>query len=131
MRALLLAGVVLAGLPAVTSRPVDRTPAHFQLTLTPTSDGYAASCTTGCSWKALTFTCADDCHAVIDEAGIDAPATTGHEGAAFAFTFHRKGRGWEAKRLTGTSWLSLGWSCGRLGACSAEVTETGVHGTGI
>ena len=130
MRALLLAaGVAFAAVPAVSHAPVPVAPTHFQLVITPDGDGYSATCAAGCTWHTLGFSCSGECRVVIDNGGVHINSAAETYAPTFAFTFRPVAKGWQLESLAGTAWRSLGWRCGFLGACSAEVDETGVHGS--
>lgn len=131
MRTLLLVGLALVGSHAVPRPPAQATPAHFRMVISPDGDGYAATCSTGCHWHALNFSCSGDCQVVIDNGGVFINSTTRTEVPTFAFKFRPVEKGWQLESLAGTGWQTLGWRCGMLGACSAEVDETGVRGPWI
>lgn len=128
MRALILAAALaLVGPLPASETPVPANAAHFEMVLTPTANGYAADCLTGCRWQSLSFECDNDCVAVIDANGVSLPATEKQGEAEFAFRFHRLPNGWQMESLGGTGWQTLGWGCG-TGSCAARVTERGVSG---
>ena|SRR6186997_1409929 len=128
MRALILAaGLAFAGAGPGPSVPATAAGARFEILLTPTSTGYDARCQSGCHWQTLSFTCAADCHAVIDANGVYPEATATQGDAAFAFRFYRLPNGWRMESLGGTGWETLGWGCGTF-SCTARVTERGVSG---
>jgi len=103
---------------------------HFQIAFTRTSNGYAAECAAGCKWTSLSFTCAGECDAVIDDSGVEVGAVTTAGDHAFAFHFHRTSEGFELASLGGTAWVGLSWSCGVL-PCAAHVDESGVKGSAV
>lgn len=113
---------------AGAARPVE-TP-RFSMILERNGDSWHATCETGCTWNEVSARnkLFPSARVLIDNRGITAPATSADSTASFAFTVETDGqRGWQAKGLRGTSWASLGFTCGTA-TCRARVTETGVAG---
>lgn len=112
---------------ALMTKPVPQPTAHFQLTVTPTAEGFRFDCTSGCAWQSTSIVRGFLGSVVVDNTGVQvglrvAPAAD----ATFAFEFSRTSRQWELHSLSGTAWTKLAWNCSDSGCPTAKVDVTGV-----
>ena len=125
LRTILAAALAVAGFGGTpmhtTSAPLE----HFAVVVehAPTQ-GWAATCETGCRWKTATLDCRG-CEVRIDAGGISLATAPAERTERFAFVLHDDASGWGARALHGTSWNALSWEC-RTVVCRARIDETGV-----
>lgn len=111
---------------AIEVAPVPRT-GHFSLILEHSSQGWRASCETGCRWREVTLDCAG-CEVLLTSVGIGPANDPAQDLGTFAFTLADSSSGWSAKAVRGSHWLTLGFGCPQA-VCRTRIDEAGVSGS--
>ena len=128
MKSIGVLSLVLLASPTAAPAPAAAAPvAGFSVTIEHAPRSWRLTCTAGCSWQVVTYTCqAGACSVRVDADGIAAAPREPTPGTPFAFVLRDTRTGWAASSLGGTAWVTLGWGCEAPARCTARVDESGV-----
>jgi hypothetical protein len=101
----------------------------FSVVIERSGTQWKAKCELGCAWTGatLSFSCPENCDAILDANGLITTLARRDAPAAFSFVLSEDRNGKIiAKRNVGTEWGEISWTCEGKDPCTARVNEFGV-----